>query len=127
LIQAKNYATVISLTTDDNEMPNAPMMKELADLTLASADDSSDILDSLLGRVESDAALTKIKALRLVKFMCNRARPDFQIELQRKTDSVRQCLSTCPFSLTICSCFAYFIMSVPRIYRFPGANGSTQG
>ncbi len=92
--KVKGFAKVHQLTSDDNEMPSAPMMKELADLTLESAEESQSIMDNLLDRLEKDSPFTRTKALRLIKFLCMRGRADFQTDLQRKNEAVRACQST---------------------------------
>ena len=87
-----SYAKVYSMTSDDNEVPSAPMMKELADLTHESAEDCEKILDLLLGRCTEESAFTRTKALRLMRFICQRGRSDFRLALSRKTENVRACL-----------------------------------
>ena len=105
---ASSYYKVYSMTSDDNEVASAPMMKELADLTHESADDCEKILDLLNGRLESDSAYTRVKALRLMRFCCQRGAATFKLDLSRKTDNVRACLRT---SLSFCRFTATFTAS----------------
>jgi hypothetical protein len=89
-----SYTKVYSLTSDDNEVPSAPMMKELSDITFESSEDSAKILELLLGRITEDSPYIRTKALRLMKYICQRGRPEFRADLARQTDLVRQCLRT---------------------------------
>lgn len=87
-----SYTKVYSLTSDDNEMPSAPQMKELSDITFESGEDSEKILELLLKRIAEESPYIRTKALRLMKYICQRGRPEFRADLARQTDLVRQCL-----------------------------------
>jgi hypothetical protein len=111
-----SYAKVYSMTSDDNEVASAPMMKELSDMTLASADDCEKILELLVGRLESDSAYTRVKALRIMRFICQRGRPEFRHELGRKTENVRACLRTSHSLESSVTCFEKFFFDVILLF-----------
>lgn len=94
LASANALVKVQLLTTDDNEMPTHLSMKELAELTMESLTDCRAVMDQLLGRLDSDSAYSRVKALKIIKHLAQRGRPEFQMEIQRKTDPIRSCQST---------------------------------
>lgn len=48
--------------------------------------------DALLSRLEVKTSNVKLKALRLLKFLCERGSPNFKRDLTRRTHIVRDCL-----------------------------------
>ena len=89
--KAKSYTKVILMTTDDNQMPPTVDMKDLADFTLESLEDCRGVMNALNDQLSSDSPFVRVKALRIMKFLCGRGRSDFQLELQRNTEAVRAC------------------------------------
>lgn len=62
-------------------------------MTFSSASDCSQLQDELLVRLKKKSAHTKIKVLKILKYLVERGHESFTKDLQRRTEEIRECSS----------------------------------
>jgi hypothetical protein len=83
---------VSKATNEDGKEPTGFQLRELAQHSLVSLKDASELADLLLRRVEKDSADVKYKALKCIKYLCLHGRAEFRQDVQRESTVIKQAL-----------------------------------
>eukprot|EP00299_Pterocystis_sp_00344_P014768 c7332_g1_i1.p1 GENE.c7332_g1_i1~~c7332_g1_i1.p1 ORF type:complete len:191 (-),score=36.73 c7332_g1_i1:327-899(-) len=88
------YRQQISKVTEDNPNP-APgyVLNELAQATYKSVEVCQELQKLLFKKLDKGHVQVTIKALKALRFLCQKGNPRFRKELQRNTAPIRQCIS----------------------------------
>jgi len=87
----KERQMVIKATSDDAEPTPGYLFNELSKLTY-NPDSLRNVEDYLDGRLEKKSSNVRLKALKIIKYLCDRGNPNFRRDFQRRTNNLRQCL-----------------------------------
>ncbi len=80
-------------TSDDSKDPSGFLLKELAQRTLGSLAECSEIQELLLKRLQKDRADVKFKSLRCLKHLIIHGRSEFRQELMRNQSEIKAALT----------------------------------
>lgn len=83
---------VSKATAPDEQATPGYMYREIAKITFASVDASSQLKEFLLKKLKSTNVHVKVKALKVMKHCCQNGHPTFRRELQRCTAEIKECL-----------------------------------
>ncbi|EGD81367.1 hypothetical protein PTSG_02086 [Salpingoeca rosetta] len=79
-------------TSDKPDPTPGYMFTDIAKLTFESSQMSMDLMDYLLARVKKKSVYTKIKALKILKYLVEKGHEGFFKDLQRRSDDIRQAM-----------------------------------
>eukprot|EP00451_Oxyrrhis_marina_P038327 CAMPEP_0204364648 /NCGR_PEP_ID=MMETSP0469-20131031/41307_1 /ASSEMBLY_ACC=CAM_ASM_000384 /TAXON_ID=2969 /ORGANISM="Oxyrrhis marina" /LENGTH=139 /DNA_ID=CAMNT_0051353593 /DNA_START=46 /DNA_END=462 /DNA_ORIENTATION=- len=79
-------------TASDDAPPPGYLFGEIARQTFNSPDESREIAEYLLKKLQKDQPNVKLKCLRVIKHVCEQGKPDFKREIQRRAEVVKACL-----------------------------------
>lgn len=86
-----SHTLVNKATKDDYDAIGGPLLKELADRSKMSFDESSAIQGYLLKRLEKNSPQIKLKVLNCIRYICINGRDGFRRSLQRNDTLIRAC------------------------------------
>jgi len=85
---------LLNKATSSDETPTPGYMYgEIVQITHAGPQACEQLEDYLLKKLPKDSAQVKLKCLRIIKNVCDKGRPDFKRNIQKKADIVKACLS----------------------------------
>jgi hypothetical protein len=79
-------------TGDETKEPTGFQLRELAQHSLVSLKDASELAELLLKRVEKENADVKYKALKCIKYLCLHGRAEFRQDVQRESRIIKDAL-----------------------------------
>lgn len=83
---------MLSKATSNDDVPTSGyLLTEVAKLTRESPQTCAYVEDFLVDKLKSSSAAVKLKALKVMIFLCSNGSPNFRFDIRRCTDPIRNC------------------------------------